>query len=268
MTSARNFVDTVEEVSKTPAGRRVSKNFDEPSSLHTVLPHMKTRALPLVVGSLVLLGSAHAGLFPRGIVDHSLCCGTGPMASVAARSDSVSGVVGGGGGLAVVADAPVAVAPAVLSPAELEKKLANPEVDAGHLKLGFDRLAGFKFVPPQFDPSADPKATPPSGEEQIPAIVKAWSGKKAMVTGFMQPTKLEKGKCTEFILMANQAACCFGAVPNLNEWIVVRSPKGVPVIMDVPISFYGTLKVGATFENGYLTGIYQLEADKMAEIKE
>ncbi len=40
------------------------------------------------------------------------------------------------------------------------------------------------------------------------------------------------------------------------------------MVMDVPISFYGTLKVGASFENGYLTGIYQLEAEKMAEIKD
>ena len=199
---------------------------------------MKTRVLPVLAGSLAFW-----------------CGAAGPVVAAPAPAPDAMA--------AALAEPAVA-----LSAAEQEKKLANPEVENGYLKLGFDRLAGYKFIPPQFDPAADPKATPPTGEEQIPAVVKSWSGRKALVTGFMQPTKLEKGKCTEFILMANQMACCFGAVPNLNDWIIVRIPKGVPIVMDVPISFYGTLKVGASFENGYLTGIYQLEAEKMAEIKD
>ena len=210
---------------------------------------MKTRTLTVIAGSLVLLGSAQAALFPQGIVDHSLCCGTGPMAA-AARAGAAASV------LQVAA-----------LPSATEQKLANPEVENGYLKLGFDRLAGFKFLPPAFDPLADPKTPPPTGEEQIPAIVKGWSGHKALVTGFMLPTKLEKGKCTEFILMANQMACCYGGTPNMNDWVIVRMPQGVAVLMDVPVSFYGTLKVGALFENGYLTGIYELAAEKMAEIK-
>jgi len=143
-----------------------------------------------------------------------------------------------------------------------------PETEDGYLKLGFDRLAGFKFVTPAYDPVADPKATPPTGEEQIPGVVKGWSGRKAIITGFMLPTKLENGKAVEFLIMANQMACCFGTVPNMNEWIIVRMPKGVSVIQDVPISFYGTLKVGAMYENGYMTGIYQMDAERMGDVKE
>jgi len=145
--------------------------------------------------------------------------------------------------------------------------LTAPEIEDGYLKLGFDRLAGFKFIPPEFDPAANPNVQPPTGNEQIPEIVKSWSGKKAVVTGFMLPTRLEKGKCTEFLLMASQMACCFGGAPNINDWVVVRIPKGVPVMMDVPVSFYGTLKVGATFENGYLTGIYEMDGERMGEVK-
>jgi hypothetical protein len=77
----------------------------------------------------------------------------------------------------------------------------------------------------------------------------------------MLPTKLENGKATEFLIMANQMACCYGTVPNMNEWVVVRMPQGTPVTQDVPISFYGTLRVGAMFESGYMTGIYALDAD-------
>ena len=141
-------------------------------------------------------------------------------------------------------------------------------MEGGYLKLGFDRLAGFKFITPPYDPVAEPKATPPTGEEQIPAEVKGWNGRKAVITGFMLPTRLENGKATEFLIMANQMACCFGIVPNMNDWVVVRMPAGVAVIQDVPISFYGTLRVGAMYENGYMTGIYEMDAERMGEISE
>jgi hypothetical protein len=141
-----------------------------------------------------------------------------------------------------------------------------PELDGGYLKLGFDRLADYKFIQPPSDPAADTKTPPATGEEQIPAEVKGWSNKKAVVTGFMLPTKLENGKATEFLLMANQMACCYGTIPNMNEWIIVRMPQGTPVTQDVPISFYGTFKVGAMFDSGYMTGIYELDADRAGPI--
>lgn len=143
-----------------------------------------------------------------------------------------------------------------------------PEVENGYLRLGFDRLASYKFVAPPFDAAADPKATPPTGEEQIPDAVKGWSGQKAIVTGFMLPVKLENGLVTEFLLVKDAMMCCYGAVPNMNEWVLVHMPKGVRPAMDVPISFYGKLKVGAMFENGYMTGIYLLEGEKMGEVKD
>ncbi len=96
-----------------------------------------------------------------------------------------------------------AAAPASPSPAAAPEKVGAPELENGYLKLGFEQLASYAFNPPPFDPSADPKATPPSGEEQIPASVKAWNGKKAVVT----------------------------------------------------------------FENGYMTGLYELDGEKMAEVK-
>lgn len=144
-------------------------------------------------------------------------------------------------------------------------KAAEPAVENGYLKLGFEQLAGYTFNPPQFDPAANPNAKPPTGEEQIPSQVKGWSGKKVVVTGYMVPVKMEKGLVTEFLLMRNTMACCFGAVPNMNEWVVVKMKKGVPPLMDVPVPFYGELKVGAMFENGYMTGLYELEGEKMGE---
>ncbi len=146
--------------------------------------------------------------------------------------------------------------------------LPAPEVENGYLRLGFDKLASYKFIPPAYDPTADAKAPPPSGDEQIPAGVKNWNGKKAIVTGFMLPVKMDGGLVTEFLLVKDPMMCCYGVVPNMNEWVVVKMVKGgVKPLMDVPISFYGELKVGAMFENGYMTGIYLLEGEKMGEVK-
>jgi hypothetical protein len=143
---------------------------------------------------------------------------------------------------------------------------ASPEQVGAYLKLGFDRLGAYKFNPPAFDPVANPKAVPPTGEEQIPLEVKNWSGKKAIVTGFMLPVKMENGLVTEFLLVKDPMMCCYGVVPNMNEWVVVKMKQGVKPLMDLPISFYGELKVGAMFENGYMTGIYLLEGEKMGDV--
>ena len=145
--------------------------------------------------------------------------------------------------------------------------VSAPAVDHGYLKLGFEQLASYTFTPPQFDPAATPNVKPPTGEEQIPAEVKSWSGKKVILTGYMVPVKMDKGLVTEFLLMRNQMACCFGAVPNMNEWVIVKMKKGVQPLMDLPIAFYGELKVGAMFENGYMTGLYELEGERMGDVQ-
>ncbi len=155
-------------------------------------------------------------------------------------------------------DAPKADAP--LTPPALDEK--------GYLKLGFEQLASYTFVPPPFDPAANPSAKPPTGEEQIPPMVKSWNGKKAVVTGYMVPVKMDKGLVTEFLLMRNTMACCFGTVPNMNEWVIVKMKKGgIQPMMDVPVQFFGDLKVGAMFENGYMTGLYELECERMGEVQ-
>lgn len=145
--------------------------------------------------------------------------------------------------------------------------LTAPALENGYLKLGFEQLASYQFNPPPFDPAAKPDEKPPTGEEQIPAMVKSWNGKKAVITGYMVPVKMDKGLVTEFLLMRNTMACCFGTVPNMNEWVVVKMKKGVQPMMDVPVAFYGELKVGAMFENGYMTGLYELEGEKMGEVQ-
>jgi len=160
------------------------------------------------------------------------------------------------------------VGAATLVGAELPAPAAAVLVD-GYEKVGFDQLASFTFTPPAEGaaPESDAKAAA-QGDEQIPARIRSFDAKKVALTGFMLPVKMDGGLVKEFLLMKDQMTCCFGVMPRINEWVVVKmTGKGAPPLMDVPITFEGTLKVGAMYENGYLTGIYQLAGDRLAESK-
>jgi hypothetical protein len=134
----------------------------------------------------------------------------------------------------------------------------SPEVVDGYLKVGFDRLTSFPFVGDLATVSAT------ASDAQIPADIKKLNGRKVIVSGFLLPIKMVDNDTltTEFLLLKNQLCfCSSNAAPQANEWILVEMPKGVKPQMDVPISFRGTLHVGAMFENGYLTGIYSLDGE-------
>ena len=125
----------------------------------------------------------------------------------------------------------------------------------------------FTFTPPEYD-ATKPNAQPPSGEAQIPDKIKALDRQKVAVTGFMLPVKMDKGLVTEFLLVKDPMMCCYGIMPKINEWVVVKMVgPGVKPLMDIPITFEGRLRVGEMYENGYLTGLYLLEGEKMGEVK-
>lgn len=144
----------------------------------------------------------------------------------------------------------------------------TPTAKPGFASVGFDVLATFKYDVPEDAPAAKTTgaaATPAADPDtQIPANVKAYSGKKVAVKGFMLPLKVEGGLVTELLLMRDQSMCCFGTVPKINEWIAVKmTSAGIKPVMDQAVTLYGTLKVGAMRENGYLVGIYQMDGDNV-----
>lgn len=128
--------------------------------------------------------------------------------------------------------------------------------------VGFDKLASFEFVAPESEAKAK------EAEKQIPAEVRAYDAKRVTVTGFMLPVKMSEGLVVEFLLVKDPMMCCYGVMPKVNEWVVVKmTGKGVPPLMDVAITFEGTLSVGQLYEGGYLTGLYLLKGEKRVESK-
>ena len=132
-------------------------------------------------------------------------------------------------------------------------------------KIGFDLLGGFPFEPPAYDPAKPNDPVEPRVDEQIPSAVRKCDNTMVTITGFMLPTRMENGRVLEFLLLRDQTMCCFGAQPQMNEWIVVRMDKPGTYVPDIPKTFSGRLRVGAVLENGYLSGIYLLENAKVSK---
>jgi hypothetical protein len=143
-------------------------------------------------------------------------------------------------------------------------KLATDDSDmrGGYLNVSFERLASYEFEVSD-RPVTNQTAAVDESEKQIPAAIKGLNGKKVSLTGFMLPLRVEAGKVTEYLIMRNQATCCFGATPKITEWVTVKSAKGVEPLMDQPVSVKGMLRVGVTRENGYVAGIYEMDGEKL-----
>lgn len=237
-------------------------------------------ALPLL--SLVLAVPLAAQIaIPRGIRDHTLCCGTKPSGldgsslpadhwaawllpgaaaletpAVPASPTAVSPTAGSG------ADSPPAAAAAIPAPPPLPAPAWDKPLKtvSGYTQVGFDWLAGFALPSPA-TPVAQ-GAPPPDVLAQVPAPIKRLDGKKVLVTGFMLPVKIEKGFATEFLLLSSPLLCCYGVTPAVNQWILVKMrQEGLPPVQDVPMPVAGRLRLRAQWESGLLTGIYELEGE-------
>jgi hypothetical protein len=59
--------------------------------------------------------------------------------------------------------------------------------------------------------------------------------------------------------------CCYGIMPAPNEWVVVKmNGPGTVAMMDTPLNFYGTLRVGEIYEDNMFSGIYRLDGEKVS----
>src|SRR5205823_8101822 len=77
----------------------------------------------------------------------------------------------------------------------------------------------------------------------IPADVKALSGAKLRLHGFMIPMD-QADSITQFALVPSLFACCFGQPPQMQHTIIVNCPKGKAVgYFPDEIQVEGTLKV-------------------------
>jgi len=102
---------------------------------------------------------------------------------------------------------------------------------------------------------ASPTATP------IPPSILALNGQKLRISGYMMPIEVEGEAVRTFVLVRDQQLCCFGRMPNLNEWVMVAMASGTTEMnMDEPIEVEGSFHVGEQIEDGAVLSLYRLTA--------
>ena len=99
----------------------------------------------------------------------------------------------------------------------------------------------------------------------MPAALRAARGGRVRLTGYMLPLTVVQGRTRQFLLMRNQNACCFGQMPAANEFLVVdTAAPGLPVRMDLPVSFEGRLRIAPVVSGGAVVQFYNLEDAELA----
>ena len=136
----------------------------------------------------------------------------------------------------------------------------NNLADASDLKL-----SAFKYEVYEVYSETNAGRAMLRSDDVIPPQLKAYDGKRVWLTGFVLPLRTKRGLVTEFLLLRDQGTCCFGAQAQINHFMRVKYPPGIKHEGPVPWKVQGTIRVGEIYIQGYLTGIYQMEAEKVEE---
>lgn len=153
-----------------------------------------------------------------------------------------------------------------LSQSEIAALLARPDsVEDGFIKPGFDKLSAFKYDVYEVYSETNSGRAPLRSDDVIPPEIKAYDGKRVVVNGYVLPLRTRGGVVTEFLLMRDQGTCCFGARAQINHFMRVSFPAGIKPVDPVAWTVHGTLRVGEVYVQGYLTGIYNLNAESAVE---
>ena len=142
------------------------------------------------------------------------------------------------------------------------------QVEDGYLKLPFDVLSGFKYDTYEVLDEVHGGRPLTKSDDVIPSHIKAYDGRKVLIEGYIMPLRLKKGLVTEFLLFRDQAACCFGDKAKMNHYMRVKvTDKGFEPGSAMTYKVRGTLAVGDIYVQDYLTGIYQMSADRVEEMR-
>lgn len=148
--------------------------------------------------------------------------------------------------------------PELPEPETVAEPIEKEQLVGEHLELPFAKISNYRYIFPDVE---DGENIP----DQIPESVKKLNGRKVSIRGFMLPVTQKDGRVTEFLLLKDQSMCCYGTMPQMNEWVhVIMTPgQSAPMVWDIPITVFGKFEVGEVFENGVLMTIYRLRFEKL-----
>ncbi|QDV07221.1 hypothetical protein Poly30_27400 [Planctomycetes bacterium Poly30] len=144
---------------------------------------------------------------------------------------------------------------------------APERLDDGRLSVRFRHLSLDALDDFEFEEVMDSLM---EGEVRFPQEVAAFDEKPVEITGYMIPVEWQRREVTEFMLVRDLLACCFGGAPQPDEWIHVsmEEGKGSPYFPFVPVSVEGTLHIeGIDDGSGYAAGCFHLNGTAAREVR-
>lgn len=124
------------------------------------------------------------------------------------------------------------------------------------------RLAFDDYDPPEL--RADAGAL---GVADFPPAARALDGRDVVLEGFPLVVDLDEGEVRELLLTRFPPGCCFGAVPVLDEWVLVELEQPLPADEVPPqAALRGVLEVGEILdERGAAQSLYRMRAGRVVE---
>ena len=134
-------------------------------------------------------------------------------------------------------------------------------------KVTFSQLVNFSYEVNWEDHGKN--ANPTAYALRVPQRVRNLNKLEVDVEGYMLPIELnaDETRTTEFLLLPDTKACCYGVVPEQNGWVVVKTnPEGVATKMDQLLRVRGVLQVAEKWsetEQSFFTGLYHLTCKRV-----
>ena len=137
------------------------------------------------------------------------------------------------------------------------------------LALGFDKLSSFQYTLLDAGTGATPEQIAEHmKKDQVPAWIHAYDNQRVVLTGYMMPLQIENGRSKKFVMMRDVTTCCYGAVPNMNDYLVVTMKgPGIEVVQDVPVELLGTFRTEQKYEGGYVVSLFVMDCEKFVGVK-
>ena len=130
--------------------------------------------------------------------------------------------------------------------------------------LGFNLLSAFKYT--IFDAGSGATAEEikaAKAKDQVPAWIKVFDGQRVALTGYMMPLTFDHGLSKKFIMMKDLNTCCYGAVPSMNDYVIVTmKDQGVSPMQDIPVRLVGTFHIDQKYEGDYLVSLFVMDGEK------
>lgn len=134
-----------------------------------------------------------------------------------------------------------------------ERPLGSPSTtvdESGYQSVSFELLGGATLPDDQGWQST---TIPPEALEV--------NGKPVAVRGYMIPLTFDGSQVTSFLLVKDQATCCFGVGATMKDWVFVKMTQPTNSVMDIPLEVQGTFYASPDVVDGELLSLYRMSGE-------